>query len=223
MYLQVEPDDSVDNWPDERIWEELHARVETVSGAGLVEGAIIDKSIVGMRSFVSSTMQHGNLYLAGDAAHIVPPTGAKGMNLAVADVRVLTRGLVQRFRTGSTDILDRYSDICLRRAWKAQRFSWWMTSTLHRHPGDDPFQLALQQAELDYVTARPPARPRSPRTTSACPSSCRRSRASPTRSRRRVGRRLEVLEDRLLGAGLRARAELVLVARAALVRRVAQA
>ena len=152
MYLQVEPDDSVDNWPDERIWEELHARVETVSGAGLVEGAIIDKSIVGMRSFVSSTMQHGNLFLAGDAAHIVPPTGAKGMNLAVADVRVLTRGLVQRFRTGSTDILDRYSDICLRRAWKAQRFSWWMTSTLHRHPGDDPFQLAIQQAELDYVT-----------------------------------------------------------------------
>ena len=100
MYLQVEPDDSVDNWPDERIWEELHTRVETVSGAGLVEGPIIDKSIVGMRSFVSSTMQHGNLYLAGDAAHIVPPTGAKGMNLAVADVRVLTRGLIQKFRTG---------------------------------------------------------------------------------------------------------------------------
>jgi len=152
MYLQVEPDDSVDNWPDERIWEELHTRVETVSGAGLVEGTIIDKSIVGMRSFVSSTMQHGNLYLAGDAAHIVPPTGAKGMNLAVADVRVLTRGLIQRFRTGSTEILDRYSDICLRRAWKAQRFSWWMTSTLHRHPGNDPFQLRVQQAELDYVT-----------------------------------------------------------------------
>jgi p-hydroxybenzoate 3-monooxygenase len=105
-----------------------------------------------MRSFVSGTMQHANLFLAGDAAHIVPPTGAKGMNLAVADVRVLTRGLVQRFRTGSTDILDRYSDICLRRAWKAQRFSWWMTSTLHRHPGEDPFQLAIQQAELDYVT-----------------------------------------------------------------------
>jgi p-hydroxybenzoate 3-monooxygenase len=152
MYLQVAPDDSVDNWPDERIWEELHTRVETVSGTGLIEGPIIDKSIVGMRSFVSSTMQHGNLFLAGDAAHIVPPTGAKGMNLAVADVRVLTRGLVQRFRTGSNEILDRYSDICLRRAWKAQRFSWWMTSTLHRHPGDDPFQLAIQQAELDYTT-----------------------------------------------------------------------
>jgi p-hydroxybenzoate 3-monooxygenase len=152
MYLQVAPDDSVDNWPDERIWEELHTRVETVSGAGLIEGKIIDKSIVGMRSFVSGTMQHGNLYLAGDAAHIVPPTGAKGMNLAVADVRVLTRGLVQRFRSGSNEILDRYSEICLRRAWKAQRFSWWMTSTLHRHPGDDPFQLAVQQAELDYTT-----------------------------------------------------------------------
>jgi p-hydroxybenzoate 3-monooxygenase len=153
MYLQVEPDDSVDNWPDERIWHELHTRVETITGASsLIEGPIIDKSIVGMRSFVCSTMQHGNLFLAGDAAHIVPPTGAKGMNLAVADVRVLTRGLVQRFRTGSTEILDRYSDICLRRAWKAQRFSWWMTSTLHRHPGGDPFQLKLQQAELDYVT-----------------------------------------------------------------------
>jgi p-hydroxybenzoate 3-monooxygenase len=153
MYLQVAPDDSVDNWPDERIWQELHTRVETITGASkLIEGAIIDKSIVGMRSFVSSTMQHGNLYLAGDAAHIVPPTGAKGMNLAVADVRVLTRGLVQRLRTGNTTILDRYSEICLRRAWKAQRFSSWMTSTLHRHPGGDPFQLKIQQAELDYLT-----------------------------------------------------------------------
>jgi len=153
MYLQVDPEDSVDNWPDDRIWRELHTRVETISGAAeLIEGPIIDKSIVGMRSFVSSTMQHANLYLAGDAAHIVPPTGAKGMNLAVADVRVLTRGLVQKFRTGSAEILDRHSEICLRRAWKAQRFSWYMTSTLHRHPGDDPFQLAIQQAELDYVT-----------------------------------------------------------------------
>jgi p-hydroxybenzoate 3-monooxygenase len=153
MYLQVEPDDSVEQWSDERTWQELHTRVETVTNAAtLIEGPIIDKSIVGMRSFVSSTMQHGNLYLAGDAAHIVPPTGAKGMNLAVADVRVLTRGLVQRLRTGNRDILDRYSEICLRRAWKAQRFSWYMTSTLHRHPGGDPFQLKIQQAELDYVT-----------------------------------------------------------------------
>ena len=153
MYLQVEPDDSVENWPDDRIWQELHTRVETITGASqLVEGPIIDKNIVGMRSFVSGTMQHGNLFIAGDAAHIVPPTGAKGLNLAVADVRVLTRGLIQRFRTGSDDILDRYSEICLRRAWKAQRFSWWMTSTLHRHPGNDPFQLAIQQAELDYLT-----------------------------------------------------------------------
>ena len=126
--------------------------METVGGTKLIEGPITDKSIVGMRSFVCGTMQHGNLFLAGDAAHIVPPTGAKGMNLAVADVRVLTRGLVQRFRTGSSEILDRYSEICLRRAWKAQRFSWWMTSTLHKHPGDDPFQLAIQQAELDYLT-----------------------------------------------------------------------
>ena len=224
MYLQVEPDDSVDNWPDERIWEELHARVETVSGAGLVEGAIIDKSIVGMRSFVSSTMQHGNLYLAGDAAHIVPPTGAKGMNLAVADVRVLTRGLVQKFRTGSTDILDRYSDICLRRAWKAQRFSSWMTS--HAAP----------PSRRRPVPARPPAgrarlRHRLDRRRDLARRELRRPapRAAVARGPRqpglgrRLGRRLEVLEDRLLGAGLRAGAELVLVARAAVVRRVAQA
>jgi p-hydroxybenzoate 3-monooxygenase len=152
MYLQVDPDDHVDNWPDERIWEELHTRVRSETGSDVVEGRIFDKGIIGMRSFVCEPMQYGNLYLAGDAAHIVPPTGAKGMNLAVADVRVLHRGLVERFRTGSTDILDRYSEVCLRRAWKAQRFSWWMTSMLHRFPGNDPFQLRVQQAELDYIT-----------------------------------------------------------------------
>jgi p-hydroxybenzoate 3-monooxygenase len=152
MYLQVDPDDSVDNWPDERIWEELHRRVRSESGSDVVEGRIIDKSIVGMRSFVCEPMQYGNLFLAGDSAHIVPPTGAKGMNLAVADVRVLARGLVERFRTGNTEILDRYSEVCLRRVWKAERFSWWMTSMLHRFPGNDPFQLRIQQAELDYIT-----------------------------------------------------------------------
>ena len=122
------------------------------SGAGLVEGAIIDKSIVGMRSFVSSTMQHGNLYLAGDAAHIVPPTGAKGMNLAVADVRVLTRGLVQRFRTGSTDILDRYSDICLRARLEGAALLLVDDLDAAPPPGRRPVPARAQQAELDYVT-----------------------------------------------------------------------
>jgi p-hydroxybenzoate 3-monooxygenase len=106
-----------------------------------------------MRSFVCEPMQHGRLYLAGDAAHIVPPTGAKGMNLAVADVRVLARGLTELFRTGRTAMLDRYSEICLRRVWKAQRFSWWMTSMLHRLDAEDEFQLRVQLAELDYVTS----------------------------------------------------------------------
>src|SRR3712207_1400992 len=103
-----------------------------------------------MRSFVCEPMQHGRLFLAGDAAHIVPPTGAKGMNLAVADVRVLARALTEFLQSGSSALLDHYSEVCLRRVWKAQRFSWWMTSMLHR-PGDDRFQLALQHAELDYI------------------------------------------------------------------------
>src|SRR3712207_1259995 len=139
MYFQCDPNDSVDNWPEERIWEELQARV---SGQGfrLKEGPIFQKGIIPLRSFVCEPMQHGRLFLAGDAAHIVPPTGAKGMNLAIADVRLLARGLVEYFRSGSTAMLDGYSAACLRRVWKAQRFSWWMTSMLHRF-GGDPFQL----------------------------------------------------------------------------------
>jgi p-hydroxybenzoate 3-monooxygenase len=106
-----------------------------------------------MRSFVTEPMQHGRLFLAGDAAHIVPPTGAKGMNLAVADVRVLARALADYYRTGRTERLARYSDVCLRRVWKAQRFSWFMTSMLHRFPEHDPFDERRQLAELDYVTS----------------------------------------------------------------------
>jgi p-hydroxybenzoate 3-monooxygenase len=153
LYFQCDPEDSVDSWPDDRIWDELEQRLAKSTAWTLNRGRIVDKAIIGMRSFVCEPMRHGRPFLAGDAAHIVPPTGAKGMNLAVADVRVLAQGLTDYFSSGDTAALDRYSDICLRRAWKAQRFSWWMTSMLHRHPGDDPYQLALQHAELDYVTS----------------------------------------------------------------------
>ncbi len=153
LYFQCDPNDDIANWPDERIWEELRTRLATHDGWTLQEGNIFQKDIVGMRSFVCEPMQHGRLFLAGDAAHIVPPTGAKGMNLAVADIRVLSRTLTEFYSTGQTGLLDAYSEICLRRVWNAQRFSWWMTSMLHRfHDGDD-YQYRLQQAELGYVTS----------------------------------------------------------------------
>jgi len=153
LYFQCDPDDDTENWPDERIWEELHARLATAEGDWtLTEGKITQKGIVAMRSFVTEPMRYGRLFLAGDAAHIVPPTGAKGMNLAVADVRVLARALGDFYASGRTDPLEAYSETCLRRVWKAQRFSWWMTSMLHRFAGDDAFQHRLQLAELDYVT-----------------------------------------------------------------------
>jgi p-hydroxybenzoate 3-monooxygenase len=152
FYFQCDPGESAGDWSDEAIWEELRNRTRTDDGWELEEGRILEKIVVGMRSFVCEPMQHGRLFLAGDAAHIVPPTGAKGMNLAIADVRVLTRGLVELFRYGSSATLDGYTETCLRRVWKAQRFSWWMTSMLHRF-GDDPFQRGLQIAELDYVTS----------------------------------------------------------------------
>jgi p-hydroxybenzoate 3-monooxygenase len=152
LYFQCDPDDDVGNWPDERIWEELHARLATEDDWTLAEGKITQKGIVAMRSFVTEPMRYGRLFLAGDAAHIVPPTGAKGMNLAVADVRVLARALSDFYASGRTDLLEAYSETCLRRVWKAQRFSWWMTSMLHRFAGDDAFQHRLQLAELDYVT-----------------------------------------------------------------------
>ena len=152
LYFQCDPNDDIGNWPDDRIWEELHARLTTDDDWTLAEGRIIQKGIVQMRSFVVEPMRHGRLFLAGDAAHIVTPTGAKGMNLAVADVRVLTRALNEFYSSGRTDLLDMYSETCLRRAWKAQRFSWWMTSMLHRFDEEDAFQYRLQLAELDYVT-----------------------------------------------------------------------
>ncbi|MGD0714005.1 MAG: 4-hydroxybenzoate 3-monooxygenase [Gaiellaceae bacterium] len=150
-YVQCRPDEDIGEWPDERIWEELQLRTG-LAGWTLSEGPILEKGVTGMRSFVAEPMQYGRLYLAGDAAHIVPPTGAKGLNLAVSDVRILAEALVAWYRTGSTAGLDGYSDACLRRIWRAEHFSWWMTSMLHKL-GDDPFDAQLQLSQLRYVTS----------------------------------------------------------------------
>jgi p-hydroxybenzoate 3-monooxygenase len=150
-YLQVAPDEDLERWPDERIWEELQARMATGEGFRLAEGEILEKGLTPMRSFVAEPMRFGRLFLAGDAAHIVPATGAKGLNLAVADVRVLARGLRGFFADGDESGLDGYSDRCLRRVWRVQHFSWWMTSMLHRMNTDDPFEAKLQRSQLEYV------------------------------------------------------------------------
>jgi len=154
MYLQCAPDEDLDEWPDERIWEELHTRTSTSDGGfTLQEGPIFEKGVAALRSFVVEPMQYGRLFLAGDAAHIVPATGAKGLNLAVADVRRLAQGLVRYFGGGETDLLEGYSEGCLRRVWRVQHFSWWMTSMLHRFDRDDRYQRRLQISELRYVTS----------------------------------------------------------------------
>ncbi|WP_102027623.1 4-hydroxybenzoate 3-monooxygenase [Salirhabdus sp. Marseille-P4669] len=152
-YIQVDPNDDIKNWSDDRIWTELHLRTETVDGWRLVDGPIIQKNIVAMRSFICETMRYGQLFLAGDAAHIVPPTGAKGLNLAIGDIQVLARGLKELYNEGKGDILAHYSDICLRRVWKALRFSNWMTMMLHRNKNHSPFEYGIQIAELDYVVS----------------------------------------------------------------------
>ena len=152
LYLQCDPEEDIDAWSDERIWQELQLRLRS-DGWKLTEGPILQKGVTGMRSFVVEPMQYGRLFLAGDSAHIVPPTGAKGLNLAVADVRILARALKQFYDTGRRDLLDTYSEVCLRRVWKVQRFSWWMTSMLHRFPNENPFDHRRQLAELDYVTS----------------------------------------------------------------------
>jgi p-hydroxybenzoate 3-monooxygenase len=153
LYLQCSPNEDLSEWPDERIWAELQRRFELSKPWRLTEGPILQKSVTGMRSFVAEPMQYGRLFLAGDSAHIVPPTGAKGLNLAIADVRVLVSGLAEFYSSGNTELLRRYSEICLRRVWKVQRFSWWMTSMLHRHASTNPFDERRQLAELDYVTS----------------------------------------------------------------------
>ncbi|MGZ4382984.1 MAG: 4-hydroxybenzoate 3-monooxygenase [Gaiellaceae bacterium] len=152
LYVQCAPQEDIAEWPDARIWEELQHRL-ALEGWTLHEGPIVEKGITGMRSFVTEPMQHGRLFLAGDAAHIVPPTGAKGLNLAIHDVRILAEAIVHWYRAGDRALLDAYSDACLRRVWRAEHFSWWMTSMLHRHPGDDPFELRLQLSQLRYVTS----------------------------------------------------------------------
>jgi len=153
LYIQCAPDEDIQQWPDEKIWRELHKRLESTEGWKLIEGPVIQKGVSGMRSFVTEPMQYKNLFLAGDAAHIVPPTGAKGLNLAVADVRVLAQAITEFYKSGSRDQLNRYSEICLRRVWKVQRFSWWMTSMLHLFPDASAFDQKRQRAELDYVTS----------------------------------------------------------------------
>lgn len=153
LYLQVDPHDELARWPDERIWHELHRRLETGDGWRVNEGPVLQKGITAMRSFVVEPMRWGRLFLAGDAAHIVPPTGAKGMNLAVHDVRLLARALVAFFRRNDPAPLDGYTAAALRRVWRAEHFSWWMTSLLHRFEGEDAFARRLQRAELDQVTS----------------------------------------------------------------------
>jgi p-hydroxybenzoate 3-monooxygenase len=152
LYLQVPHDEDINAWPDERIWSELQTRLAADGDWKLTEGLVLQKGITGMRSYVVEPMQFGKLYLAGDAAHIVPPTGAKGLNLAAADVRVLAQGFAEFYTSGKLGLLEQYSIKCLRRVWKAQRFSWWMTSALHRFDAENAFDQRRQIAELEYLT-----------------------------------------------------------------------
>jgi p-hydroxybenzoate 3-monooxygenase len=153
LYLQVPPDEPIERWSDEAIWEEMLRRMTTRDGWAPNTGRIVQKGVTPMRSFVAAPMRHGQLFLAGDAAHIVPPTGAKGLNLAASDVLVLGSALKAFYDTGCDDRLQQYSDTCLRRAWMAQRFSWWMTSSLHLFPDASPFDRKRQIADLDYLTS----------------------------------------------------------------------
>jgi p-hydroxybenzoate 3-monooxygenase len=153
LYLQCAPDEPLAEWSDDRIWSELQTRLQTDDGWRPNEGPILQKGVTGMRSFVAEPMRYGRLFLAGDAAHIVPPTGAKGLNLAMADVWRLSEALADFFVRGRAAALDAYSDQGLRRVWRAQRFSWWMTSMLHRNPADSTFDRRRQLAELDYLVS----------------------------------------------------------------------
>ena len=150
-YVQCPLEDDVADWPDDRFWDELRRRLPGELASELVTGASIEKSIAPLRSFVAEPMRHGRLFLAGDAAHIVPPTGAKGLNLAFSDVHYLCRAIAAWYECGDEALLDAYSETCLRRVWKAERFTWWMTTLLHRFPEDGPFGERIQLAELDYL------------------------------------------------------------------------
>ena len=151
LYIQCRLDDAVEDWPDDRFYAELSQRLDREAAANLRPGVSIEKSIAPLRSFVAEPMRHGRLFLAGDAAHIVPPTGAKGLNLAASDVFYLSQALAEHYGERSNAGLDSYSQTALKRVWKAERFSWWMTSTLHRFPESSGFDQRLQQAELDYL------------------------------------------------------------------------
>ena len=152
-YLQVPLEDSIEDWPDDRFWEELKKRYPAKFGDQMVEGPSVEKSIAPIRSYVVEPMRHGRLFLAGDAAHIVPPTGAKGLNLAVSDVYYLSNGLADYYENGSWDLLDAYSDTALNRVWNAVRFSWWLTTVLHKFPDQGEFGQRIQESELDYLAA----------------------------------------------------------------------
>jgi p-hydroxybenzoate 3-monooxygenase len=153
LYVQCPLDDRIEQWSDDRIWSELHARLDLADGPPINDGPIFERGITAFRSFVVEPMQFGRLFLAGDAAHTVPPTGAKGMNLAIADVRVLGAALAARYHEGRDDRLAAYSATCLRRVWRAEHFSWYMTSMLHRFPDDDGFQHRLQLSQLRYTVS----------------------------------------------------------------------
>jgi p-hydroxybenzoate 3-monooxygenase len=152
LYLQCDPDEDLSRWPDERVWENLERRLAFAGDKKIRRGKVLQKGVTAMRSFVVEPMQCGRLFLAGDAAHILPPTGAKGMNLAVSDVWFLARALAHFYSKNKTDLLESYSQDCLRRVWMAQRFSWWMTSLMHRFERENAFEHRRQQAELDYLT-----------------------------------------------------------------------
>ena len=152
-YLQVPADEDVADWSDDRFWSELQRRIPTDAAASLATGPSIEKSVAQLRSFVAEPMRHGRLFLAGDAAHIVPPTGAKGLNLAAADVRFLAEALIAHYKSARSDLLEGYSARCLQRVWKAQRFSWWMTGLTHRFPEASPFERRAQMAELAYLAS----------------------------------------------------------------------
>lgn len=153
LYLQVDPRDQLDAWPDDRIWSELRARMETDDGFVLADGPIVDRLITSMRGYVVEPMSYGRLYLAGDAAHAVPATGAKGLNLAISDVNALAEGLIALYRHGRREGLDGYTHRCLGRVWRVQEFSWYMSSLLHNIPGDDEFGRRLQRAELEWLVS----------------------------------------------------------------------
>ena len=157
-YVQCAADEDLALWPDARIWDELHIRLKDQGKGELGEGRILQKGVTPVRAYVTAPMQHGRLYLAGDAAHIVPPTGAKGLNLAAADVWVLARAFAEFFRTGSRKRLDRYSEVCLKRVWKAVRYSCYLTSLLHRFEQHTPFERQLQHTELEYLLGSKAAR-----------------------------------------------------------------